>query len=163
MHGTMKTFAVIRTNMAKEISVLASDRESAISSLHAIQDRLELTEERCGAFQKQLTSARGELANTNRTLAEVSNVHSAMNPLIKAPSKPPPLHNIAVRELTDATIAEQQELRRRAEERLGEKKVRSRTLLVLRSKTLTRRRTGARGTKEGENALCGERARIGSR
>ncbi|GMH95165.1 hypothetical protein TrST_g3266 [Triparma strigata] len=122
LHGTMKDFAVIRTNMAKEISVLASDRESAISSLHAIQDRLELTEERCGAFQKQLTSARGELANTNRTLAEVSNVHSAMNPLIKAPSKPPPLHNIAVRELTDVTIAEQQELRRRAEERLGEKK-----------------------------------------
>ena len=68
--------------MAKEISVLASDRESAISSLHAIQDRLELTEERCGAFQKRLTSARGELANTNRTLAEVSNVHSAMNPLL---------------------------------------------------------------------------------
>ena len=39
LHGSLKDFALIRENMSKEIGVLASDRESAISSLHAIQDR----------------------------------------------------------------------------------------------------------------------------
>ena len=117
LHSSLKDFALIRENMSKEIAVLASDRESAISSLHAIQDRLELTEERCGSFQKQLTSARGEIANSNRTLAEISNVHSSINPLKKQNEKQAPLHEVAVRELTEASIQEQLVFRKRAEER----------------------------------------------
>jgi hypothetical protein len=49
--------------------------------LHALEARVEASEERCTSYQKQLKDARGELKNTNRIMNEVATINENMTSL----------------------------------------------------------------------------------
>ena len=122
LRGTVRDFGVIRDNFTKEVGVLGADRESAMASLGALQDRLVGEEERCKVYQKQLTEARGVMGGNNRALADASGrvVMQSLGELDKERVKGP-VHQVAVRELTEASVQETTELAERARMRLRER------------------------------------------